>query len=151
LRICCDIELGEDQFRRSRLRFVSAPAPTLARLEAEIAAMLDARRDELVHQIAIVLVEAAAAEHATRNGNGPIAAPRLCSICKARIAADARTVCHSCRGRQRRARDKLRGAHAAELARVAAGERGARAQELVLGERTLVESAWNEQVDAAVS
>jgi hypothetical protein len=72
-------------------------SPTLQKLEAEIDAALEAHRSAIAHLVAVALVEAAAAEHAARNGNGGIAAPRLCSICKARLAANARTVCHSCR------------------------------------------------------
>jgi hypothetical protein len=118
---------------------VPEAAATLVKLEAEISAALTQHHDQLVHQIAIALVEAAAAEHVARSGNGHVNAPKLCAICKARLAADARTVCHSCRGRQRRERERLRREHIdAELAAAARGERGHRARAIVVGDERLV-------------
>jgi hypothetical protein len=110
-------------------------APTLAKLEAEISTAPTEHHDEVVHRIAIALVEIAVAEHAARNGNGHVSTPKLCTICRARIAANHRTVCHSCRGRERRERERLRAAHINELQAAANGGRGDRARELVLGER----------------
>jgi hypothetical protein len=114
---------------------VPEAAPTLVKLEAEISAALDEHHDQLVHRIAVALVEVAVQERAAKTGNRRVAGPKLCSVCRVRLAADARTVCHSCRGRERRARERLRGARAAELRAAANGERGQRAKELVLGDR----------------
>jgi hypothetical protein len=114
---------------------VAGPAPTLAKLENEIGAALDEHRGEIVHSIAVALVQIAVRERAANAGNEQARGPRLCRLCRARLAADARTVCNSCRGRQRRERERLRDAYAAELANVANGRRGARAAELVNGSR----------------
>jgi len=117
-----------------------SPPAALARIEAEISVALTEPHDQLVHRIAVALVEVAAAERVARNGNGNsrgVSAPKLCTICRARVAADHRTICHSCRGHQRRERERLRKAHVAELRRVAAGERGERAREVLLGEREM--------------
>jgi hypothetical protein len=117
---------------------VSEAAPTLVRLEAEISTALTEHHDQLVRHIAIALVEIAVQERAAKNGNGRVAGPKLCSVCRTRLAAEARTVCHTCRRRQRNERERLREAHAAEVAAAAQGERGLRAQALALGEETVV-------------
>jgi hypothetical protein len=136
---------------RATLRLVPEAAPTLARLEDQIGAVLDAHRDELAHTIAVALVEVAAAAHVAQNGNGRIDAPRLCRVCKARLAASARTVCNACRRRDQRARERLRQEHIdGELEAAARGERGVRAQGFARGERTGVEPARREQLDGAV-
>jgi hypothetical protein len=124
--------------------FVGETAPTLAKLEAEIGTALIEHHDQLVHRIAVALVEIAVADHAARNGNGNGTTPKLCTICRARLAAKARTVCESCRKREQREPERLRKAHVAELERVAAGERGERAQAILLGER---QSASSQAVD----
>jgi hypothetical protein len=113
---------------------VGAPS-ALQRLEHEISETLREHHEAIVHEIAVTLVTIAVHERAVKNGNTAPPGPRLCSVCRARLAADQRRVCHSCRRRQRNERERLREAHAAELERVAAGERGERAQAIVLGER----------------
>ncbi|TML26002.1 MAG: hypothetical protein E6G26_12805 [Actinobacteria bacterium] len=107
----------------------------LAKLEAELAAALTEHHDEIVRAVARILIAMAVEEHHGRNGNVPPAGPKLCSSCGKRLAAPARSVCHSCRGRDRRLREKLRSAHEAERAAAAAGQRGPRAAELARGER----------------
>jgi hypothetical protein len=106
-------------------RPVPEAAPTLVKLEAEISVALTEHHDAIVHQVAIALVTIAVQERAASNGNGNVTAPKLCTICRVRLAADQRTICHTCRRRQRNERERLRDAHAAELERVAAGERAA--------------------------
>jgi hypothetical protein len=113
----------------------SEPASALERVEHEISVALHAHHDELVHRIAVALVEIAVAERAARNGTGGATAPKLCTICRARLAADHRTICHSCRGRERRARERLRRISHGELEAARNGARGARAQALATGER----------------
>jgi hypothetical protein len=114
---------------------VAETARALHQLESEISEALRAHHDAIVHQVAVAFVEAAAAEHVARNGNGHVHAPKLCTICRVRLAADQRTVCHTCRRRQRNERERLRAEHTAEPERAAAGERGERAQAIALGDR----------------
>jgi hypothetical protein len=121
--------------RRFTLPVVPGPAPALERVEHEISVALRDHYDELVHRIAVALVEIAVKERAAKNGTGEVNAPKVCAICRARLAAHHRTICHACRGRERRERERLRQAHAAELAAISNGARGQRAAELVLGER----------------
>jgi hypothetical protein len=113
----------------------SPPAPTLAKLEAEVSAAVNEHHDEIVHQVAVALVQIVVEERASKNGDAPPRGPRLCVVCKTRLAADARRECHSCTGRRRRARERLRAAHAAEVAAAANGMRGVRAAELATGAR----------------
>jgi hypothetical protein len=109
--------------------------PALARLEAEIAAVLDERRDEIVGQLARILVAMAVeARHGERSRNGRPLGPKRCTVCGG-LAAPARTICHSCRGRIRRERERLRQAKNGELEAARNGARGPRAQELATGDR----------------
>lgn len=119
------------------IRVVPVPesAPTLAKLELELAATFREHADELAHRVALVLVEVAAAERAARNGNGQVAGPKLCTICRARLAARHRTVCGSCKARIGRERERLRCRQARELRAAANGDRGPRAAELANGTR----------------
>jgi hypothetical protein len=87
---------------------VHVVTPALSNLEAEIGQALDERRDEIVHRIAVALVEIAVRERAAKNGNGRVSGPKVCAICRARLAAHHRTVCHACGGRERRERERLR-------------------------------------------
>jgi hypothetical protein len=103
------------------------------RLEAEIRAALREHEDEIVTALARVLVGTALEARDGRSRNGRKPGPRLCAC--GRLAAPARTVCNSCRGRRRRERERLRQAHAAELEAAAAGRHGPRAKELLDGER----------------
>jgi hypothetical protein len=70
---------------------VPEAAPTLVKLEAEISAALVEHHDQLVHRIAVALVEVAVQERAAKTGNRRVAGPKLCSVCRVRLAADART------------------------------------------------------------
>jgi hypothetical protein len=114
------------------LAFVSTVAPALRKLEDQIGRILDEHRDAIARQVAIALVQLVAEERARANGT-PLPGPRLCARCRVRLAARARTVCDSCRGRERRERERLRDAHAAELRAAATGARGPRGREVVLG------------------
>jgi hypothetical protein len=113
-------------------------APTLAKLEAELDAALREHHDSIVRQLARILVGMAVEEH---HGSADCDAdtPKLCAACGTRLAAPARTVCHGCRGKQRRQRDKLRRAFAderdAELQAARNGHRGERARQIAAGER----------------
>jgi hypothetical protein len=113
----------------------SLAAPTLARLEAELAMTFQERSADLAHFVARALVELAAEEHAARNGNGRPAGPKLCGSCRMRLAARHRTICDSCRGRLRRQREQFRSRQAHERLAAANGKRGPRAKELALGLR----------------
>jgi hypothetical protein len=107
-------------------------APTLAKLEAELAAALEEHHDAIVARLARILVEMAVQEH---YGNELASGPKLCASCRVTLAAPQRTVCHSCRRRQRNERARLRQALTDEREAALAGERGERARQLVAGER----------------
>jgi hypothetical protein len=109
-------------------------APALAKLEAELDAALREHHDAIVSRLARILVGMAVEEHhgAARRDAGT---PKLCAACGTRLAAPARTVCHSCRGKQRRQRDKLRQAFNAEVAAARNGSRGERARQIAVGQR----------------
>jgi hypothetical protein len=111
-------------------------ASHLAALEVELAAVIREQSDRIAHRLALVLVELAVNERRARNGDGHVTAPRLCAVCRVRLAADQRTVCHSCRGVARRERERLRQKAARQLADAANGHHGERARELVTGLRT---------------
>jgi hypothetical protein len=117
---------------------VAETSPTLARIEAELAVVFRERSSDLAHLVAVTLVEIAVAERAAANGEAHTHAPRLCVICKTRLAAEARRECHSCRGRRRRARERLREARAAEFTAARNGERGELARQIATGERVSV-------------
>jgi len=90
-------------------------APALARLESEIGVVLDERRDEIVRQLARILVGVVVEEHqGRRSRNGRPTGPKLCSVCEIRVAAPARTVCSSWKGRMGRQRQRLRQAQASD-------------------------------------
>lgn len=118
-------------------------ASTLAKLEAELAATIRERSDELGHLVAVALVEIAVSERAARNGDGRAAGARLCTICRGRLAAPARTICHSCRGRMRREQERLRQERAREVEAARNGERGELARQFATGERVAVTRAVN--------
>jgi len=123
----------------------------LARLEAQLGAALCEHHDDIVHQLARILVGLAVEEHQGRiSRNGHPVGPKLCAHGCGRLAAPARTVCESCRKREQRQRQQLQRSQAAEVEAARQGKRGARAQELVNGQRTTVPQAWRQQVDAAV-
>jgi hypothetical protein len=83
--------------------------PALARLEGEIADLLDRRRDELARQLARIVIGVVLEERQRGRGrNGRTAGPRLCARGCGRLAARARTVCESCRKREQRERARLR-------------------------------------------
>jgi hypothetical protein len=113
-------------------------APTLAKLEAELDAALREHHDSIVRQLARILVGMAVDEYRgdVHHDDG---APKLCAACGTRLAASRRTICHSCRGKQRRRLEKLRRASAAErdaeLQAARNGHRGERARQLASGER----------------
>ena len=109
--------------------------PALIALEDEVRQALAERHDELVHRIAVALVEVAAAEHTARNGTSRVAVPRLCRVCRIKLAATNRNVCNACRRREQRERERLRQVHADELKAISNGARGARAAELMRGAR----------------
>jgi hypothetical protein len=114
---------------------MSETATQLERLEAELSAVFDEHRDAIVQQVARVLVALAVDER--QNANQP-AGPKLCALCRTNLAAHARRVCDGCRGRQRRAQERLRRQVADERATAANGSRGPRAAELAKGARTVV-------------
>jgi hypothetical protein len=119
---------------RAIIDLVSVVAPTLAKLEAELDAALREHHDSILRQLARILVAMAVEEH---HGDARRAAdkPRLCAACGSRLAAPQRSICHSCRGKQRRQRDKLRRAFDVEVAAARNGSRGERAQQIAVGER----------------
>jgi hypothetical protein len=117
---------------------VSEVAPALRKLETELADALAEHLNAIAHQLARALIGMAVEEHRARHGDGGPAEPRLCTSCRARLAAPQRTVCHSCRRRQRNERARLRQEAAAERAAARNGQRGPRAKELALGERTVL-------------
>jgi hypothetical protein len=107
----------------------------LERLEAELARYLDEQRDVLAARMARILVAMAVEAHyASRNRNGRAPGPKRCTIC-GDLAAPSRTVCHSCRGRLRRQKEKLRRISHGELAAARNGHRGERAREFANGDR----------------
>ena len=117
---------------------MSVVAPTLAKLEAELDAALHEHNDEIVRAVARILIAMAVEEHhgeAQRDAD----TPRLCAACGTRLAAPRRTVCHSCRGKQRRWQEKLRRTSTverdAELQAARNGHRGERARQIAAGDR----------------
>jgi hypothetical protein len=90
-------------------------ASALAQLESEIGVVLDQRRDEIVRQLARILVGVVVEERqGRRSRNGRPGGPKLCSVCEVRVAAPARTICSSCKGRLGRQRQQLRQAQASD-------------------------------------
>jgi hypothetical protein len=113
----------------------------LAKLENELGVFLDEHRDALVRELSRILVAMAVeAHHGSRSRNGRPLGPKRCTICGG-LAAPARNVCHSCRGRMRRERERLRHAHALELEAARNGERGELARQFAAGERVSVTRA----------
>jgi hypothetical protein len=120
--------------RRQTARVSELATSALTRLEDEIRAAITEHEDEIVTAVARVLVGTAIeARNGGKSRNGRRPGPRLCAC--GRLAAPARTVCNSCRGRMRRDRERLRRQALDEHAAAAAGQRGERARELVAGER----------------
>jgi hypothetical protein len=94
----------------STLRLCPASWRHFGNSKPEVDAALQAHRAEFAHMIALAFVEVAAHERAARNGNVDATGPRLCTICRVRLAATARRECHSCRGKARRERERSFGA-----------------------------------------
>jgi hypothetical protein len=126
--------LASEPRRRQTARVSELATSALTRLEDEIRAALREHEDEIVTAVARVLVGTAIeARNGGKSRNGRKPGPRLCAC--GRLAAPARTVCNSCRGRMRCERERLRQAHTAELVAAAAGRHGPRAKDLLAGER----------------
>jgi hypothetical protein len=113
----------------------AATASELQRLEAELGRYLDEQRDVIVGRLARILVGMAVeAHHGSRSRNGRPGGPKRCSICDG-LAAPARTICHSCRGRIRRQKERLLDVRVHEVEAARNGHRGVRAAELASGAR----------------
>jgi hypothetical protein len=111
-------------------------APTLAKIEAEIDAALREHHDALVQLLARALISLAVQEHYDKTrGERHNSGPRLCADCRVNLAAERRTICHSCRRRRRNEQARLRRAAFAEEQAARNGYRGERARELATGAR----------------